>query len=618
MLLLTYFVGLGATYNGILDTGIRSQTMQIFAVVIGVWLFIRWRGGWRWRPTPLDTAILLWIAAFALSLLANADEWRRIAIGLWFMGGYIVLWYLLSDTLANRAFTRQMLVNALLFVGAILMLFAWAQIIVWMQTQFPAMQAGGAPFSLPRPVSVLGNANTLAAALVLIIPLSLVNAVQNRGLPRIVMSLYTLSALLLLFATFSRAGWLGAAAGIGAVILWLLADRGRLNVTAWRAAWAGWSGGRKAVTVGLGLLVVIIVIGAAVFFVSSFSLGGRTLDLRTFIYETAWQLFREQPLFGQGLFTFGGGLARLNPTPPTEPHSHAHSIPLNVAAELGILGLIALIVTVILIVRAARRNAETVHGAERFALIAAGGACISFTVHHLLDLPAMNPAIMIMGLFALVAFAAPLALAKDAPNLITHRIRGAVVIVGSIGLIIVGVWSAAQYQRYWDAVYYAIDTGDYAGGAARLDPVIAVDPSLPLYYQQRGMLYGLAAAAGDTTLLPAAITSFERFTQLAPYSANGWYNLAALYAQAGRYEDAAEALQQLAILSPPLYETLLNATADQISFDPETIFDAEDQFMPNINSIQWLSYAIPRQWLPQTQLALPDEVRALINSASTR
>jgi hypothetical protein len=429
------------------------------------------------------------------------------------------------------------------------------------------------------------------------------------------MSVYTVSALILLVATFSRAGWLGAAAGIGAVILWLLADRGRLNISAWRAKWAGWSGGRKAVTVGLGLLALIIVIGAAVFFVSSFSLGGRTLDLRTFIYESAWQLFREQPLFGQGLFTFGGGLARLNATPPTEPHSHAHSIPLNVAAELGIFGLIALIVTVIVIIRAARRNAETVHGADRFALIAAGGACIGFAVHHLLDLPAMNPAIMLMGLFALVAFAAPVPLAKEAPVQKRYATGGVVVSIAGIALIAIGLWSATLYERYWDAVYYAMQTHDYAGGAAQLDPVIAVDPSLPLYYQQRGMLYGLAAATGDSTFLPAAITSFERFTQLAPYSSGGWYNLAALYAQTGRYADAAAALEQLRSLSPALLDNQLNATADHIPLDQDTVFEADDPFLPNINSIQWLSYAIPRQWLPQTQLVLPDEVREMIRTS---
>ena len=59
-----------------------------------VWAWSQRR--WRWQTTPLDFAIAVWIVAFALSLLTNLDSWRRIALGLWFMGVYIGVWYLLA------------------------------------------------------------------------------------------------------------------------------------------------------------------------------------------------------------------------------------------------------------------------------------------------------------------------------------------------------------------------------------------------------------------------------------------------------------------------------------------------------------------------------------------
>ena len=79
---------------------------------------------------------------------------------------------------------------------------------------------------------------------------------------------------------------------------------------------------------GAAALVVALALVA-----ESFGIAGRTLELRTWIYDTAIQLFDERPLTGHGLFTFGAGLSRLNSLPPLEPHSHAHDVILHVAAE---------------------------------------------------------------------------------------------------------------------------------------------------------------------------------------------------------------------------------------------------------------------------------------------
>ena len=68
---------------------------------------------------------------------------------------------------------------------------------------------------LPRPVGTLGNANTLAALLVLLIPFTAGRlAASKTPLSRVLLGLYTLANLVLLGLTFSRGGWIGGVVGL--------------------------------------------------------------------------------------------------------------------------------------------------------------------------------------------------------------------------------------------------------------------------------------------------------------------------------------------------------------------------------------------------------------------
>jgi hypothetical protein len=408
--------------------------------------------------------------------------------------------------------------------------------------------------------------------------------------------------------------------------VWLLAEQDRLSRAYWRE-W--WHRQRPLVRYGLiaaaGIALVALAI-AAILFLRTFSIGGRTLSLRTYLYDTALMMFIEKPLTGHGLFTYGAGLARLNSVPPTQPHSHAHDLPVQVAAELGLVGLAALLLSLWQIYRAVRANLQVLprehhhrsagatsslsprrSSAERLTIILSMSAFVAFCAHHVPDLAAMNPAVMVMALVALVAGVAPVEPQPLSAPL--GRVLSGFAVGGCALLLISGLWSSLIYQQYTDAVRYGIQTRDYVGAAAQLEPVIAADSEMAVYHQQRGFLLGLAAAGGDTSVLPDAIAEFERYTSLAPTYSLGWANLGALYAQAGDYEQALTAMGRAAELAPdtPAYsDRLTEYRAAAVSGRLETpsiplpiSLERDHLYLPDINFIQWLRLSIERQFLPQ-------------------
>lgn len=521
-LLVIYIILAGATFDGILNAERRLQSVIILALVTTVWLWKRRR--WNWHPTVLDLPILLWCGTFVLSLLANTEAWRRIAIGLWYMGLYILAWYALQDALANRALRRVWIVDALLIAGVPVVFVGFAQIQV-------ALMAGQ---PLPRPVGTLGNPNTLGALLVVLIPLALGRLFMLRTpLLRVLLAVYSLALFALLALSFSRGGWLGGAVTL---TVWIVL---RFPL---RQFWTSLSRTRQVVMVVT--LLILLGIGTAVMF-RSFSIGGRSLDVRTWIYDTAIQLFSEKPLTGSGLFTFGAGLSRLNSLPPLEPHSHAHNFILHVAAELGIAGLVVLALTAWYMFRRLRalekRDPIATMGIAAFAGVVA---------HHMVDVPAMMPALAFAALLVLALFITPNEETITKEKVAAQRWQPRLIAAASLVLFATGVWSALNYREYINALSEGIAHETYRDAAVRVESLAANDPSLAVYAQQAGLLLGFAAEQGDADTISEGIDQFRRYTELEPSYSSGWANLAALYSAAGETELAAETMQKAVILAP--------------------------------------------------------------------
>ncbi len=539
-IIFSYALAVGATFNGILFPEFHNLTLGLMALVVGTWLFMHWRGGWHWYRTSLDTVFLLWFLAFGASLLANNDAWRRIDIGLWYMGVYIGVWYMLHDMIANRALRREVIVDALLVAGLVIVMLGFFQLQVWLRQ----VLSTGQFIVPPRPVSVFGNPNFLSSFLIVLTPLTLSRLLSARGKqPRILLGIYAFLQIVLLLLTNSRGAWIGA--GVGLMVWAVLAAtrNGKVTRNSIQAWWLRQSGAIKGILVGAVIIGIISVAGVAVVFVRSFSDPGRAAGLRLDIYTAAIDLFKEKPLTGQGLFTFGRGLVRLPGIHPDKPHSHAHDAPLHIAAELGLLGLAALAVTLVVGARTMRTNWQTSTVRERLILAGAIGAVVAFAVHQLTDVPAMMPAIALTGLVALVLALAPKEL--ELVNATWAKTGHPIEMIGIwIVVLITGFWSSGIYANYVAVLTDAAKTGNYQQDAERMNAVIASDPQLSLYYMEQGFLYGMAASKGDLDAAKAGIASYEHFNQIDPGYALVWANSAALKWQVGVQDEAIADIQQ--------------------------------------------------------------------------
>ncbi|MBZ0290996.1 MAG: O-antigen ligase family protein [Anaerolineae bacterium] len=549
VLLFSYILALGGTYTGVTTPLFQTVSLGVLVLIFILWLLVHWRRRWIWFQTPLDLLLIVWAAAFGLSLLANLETWRRIVIGLWYVGLYLGVWYWLHDAIANRGIRQDMLVDALLFSGLVILFFGYWQVYSWVSTT----DLNGT-FALPRPVSLLGNPNFLSALLVILIPFIVGRLISVRSrLAQGVMVVYALLALLMLFLTFSRGAWLGL--GVASIVWFgmLLARHDLLSLRKLRVWWRGQAQSVRAAVIGAGVLVLMASGAAAAIVIQSLTTAGRDVGFRTYLYEAALRLFAEKPLTGYGLFTFGRYLPRFASMPDVTPHTHAHDVPLQIAAELGVIGLVALVLTLVLLTKAIWQNFRQAQGRDQIIVISATAGVVGFGIHHLLDTPAMMPAIALVGLVALVLASAP---TQAQPLTTRWRLIGhPLAMIGLFTLLIAsGFWNLKIYSDYWNALSSVYETGDYRTAAGGMQAAVDADPGLSIYQAQQAFLLGMAYSEGDLHAGIEAVTAYQRLIAMEPYYAPYRANLGMLLWNTGQEREGLEMLQSAAALAPESWQ----------------------------------------------------------------
>lgn len=572
ILLYIYMMVLGGGLWGILLPEFRLLSLGLLALLAVTWLVVRTRAGWRWHSTPLDKVWPLWALAIVLSMLLNPESARRALLALWYIGLYAGLWYLLHDLIANQALPRRTIADGILFAGVIII----ASTITEIPTAIQWRTESGA---LYRFYSIIGNPNVFGAFLLVMLLVTAALAISTRTrAARIALTIIALVALFMLLLTFARSAWAGVGVALLVWLGWQVYQR-RLNAQVVRQWWHQQTAGVRLGIGALGAAALLAGGYAAVLLLRSFSGDARGLSFRPELFNVALGMFSESPLVGQGLFSFGRHVGRFQSIPPGPFHAHAHSVPVNLAGELGLAGLAVAALSVYFILRwIARPRPDTPD--TRFTEMT-GAACIGFAVMHLFDVMIIIPSIAITGLLLLIMATAPGAPIDTGDTSGTRRWippRG-LMLAGLWGaLFVTSIWDIRTYDLYFDALLKAIRQGTYSEAAAEMQAVTEADPALVIYPAQQGLLWGLAAHEGDAAAQDQAIAAYERAVALEPYFAPFYANLSVLYWNDGQQQRGLETMQQATALASESWPLLFQVGlfAEQLQ-QPEVARDAYAQ-----------------------------------------
>lgn len=349
----------------------------------------RLRAVLAWPPALAGLAVVAaWVAAWILSEapeVSSLGAYQRWA-GVRMQVAYVALFLAAAVAFTTRSQVRR-LAAATALAALVVSLYAVSQRLGWDPFGWNWGELGNwqvTSSQRERPFSFFGNPNFLAAYLTLSFFLTLGAVLQavddwrrlaggRASAPRLPTSLsfWLLSgALALQFVVLvlsrTRSAWVGTAAGLAAFGLLLAYQRGGLRRLFANGRWRRWLAGSLAAValLGAGLWALFAtlpadrLLGGVLTFVR---VGAGTASVRLLLWEAAWLLTLERPLFGFGPDTLGSTLVRRY-TPALTEADHpmfvidrAHNLALDTLTTVGFVGLLALLAMAALVAWASWR-----------------------------------------------------------------------------------------------------------------------------------------------------------------------------------------------------------------------------------------------------------------------
>ena len=219
------------------------------------------------------------------------------------------------------------------------------------------------PFNLAQnsaPASTFGNKNIAIQPIILILPLSIFLLLSKHVQNLKAWALIIITSLVIVYITYStsRSAWLAVIIQLLLIALYLITNRIKLR------EWIDWNKNKSYATI-FGILIILVLINLSPnsfsnnLFVDSFeatysltdSVSGQAIlssTLRYEIWQTALNMFYDSPVIGTGLGSYSQNLANEGyATWVINNTTHPHNDLLELAVELGLIGLVIFFTVVI-------------------------------------------------------------------------------------------------------------------------------------------------------------------------------------------------------------------------------------------------------------------------------
>jgi len=548
IIFLGYFLLIGGTLNGLVQFQLNVISTALIAIIMAVWLGCRIYRRERLPRTGLVLPVTAFLGAQLIATTLSSDP-RRSLGNTWLVVLYGLAFYLLFDLL-RHGWPAELVVKSLLVISSIVVVLGLVEIGQW-YADWLAIGGWAHPFPpvTLRVRAFLGHGNFAAGFLNLLIPLALTRFVWTRDrIPRLLLVLWLVAALLIVFFSSSRGGWLGTATALGTALSLLVLisspKRSLDGLRRWiRARW--W----LAVALGCGLALMAAGMIWLGFRQLQHPTHGPILTARRDFWLTAWRAFQSSPLWGTGPFTYGTQYVKYNSVPPGSLFAHAHNYLINLAAETGLIGLASVGWLIVAVLRALVQSWQRAGREHRLLIAGCAGSLAGCAVHNLADTILTMPTI-VLTLVAVLAVALvdqSSGLPSGKPDL---RLSMAWLLLPGILLIGAAFYSNLAYKPFHQGIW-AANTGDWASAAPLLDQAAQSDPHLAFYHLQSGYAHGvLAAEPSGRADLGQAITQHEMGIALEPNYSLNHANLASLYWQAERQAEAVQQMEMAVALAP--------------------------------------------------------------------
>jgi putative inorganic carbon (hco3(-)) transporter len=386
--LLAAAIGLGMLSARLLPLGVSVALLLIA---------IRWYGERKLSVrTPVDAPVILLVATLPVTLFATAFPETTIPQVLRLLAG-LALFYSLVNWATSLRRIKQF-VAGLVLAGAALAFLAPFSVTWYIGNKLPFIPEA----IYDRFIVLVSDSihpNVMGGILAILIPITLGLLVFHwRGLGRFelaIVSLVLLVTVFVLFLTKSRGAWMGVFAAVLLIVLLL-----------YKQSW------KRLVAISLTSMVGLYFVATPPFIDSllrSDVIGG--MDGRVEIFSRSILMIKDFPFTGIGMGTFANIVDIFYPFFLFSPGQivHAHNLFLQVALDLGILGLIAWLAvffSVTLVAIRAYQLALT-KGDTLFMGIGAGllGSQFALAVHGLTDAVVwgmVKPAPLVWALWGLI------------------------------------------------------------------------------------------------------------------------------------------------------------------------------------------------------------------------
>ena len=554
LLLACYLVIAGGKFAGLVLYPLYALNVWLVALGGLAWMAWRWLRRRPFPATPLDLPLLAWVVALLVSALASEDP--RVSLERWVFELVCVLVFYLMVDLERAGKRVETWIWLTLLAGTWLLYFGLQELASWYLRWFAI---GGWADPIPpatiRVQATTGHANALAAYLNLLWPLAAARllAVKAR-FGKALLGLYIAIALLLLYFTSSRGGWLGGAAALAALGFLLALDRREQVRQGWH-----WLLARKW---ALGGLVAAALVAGG--------LGGALLlrqaqhpshpqgDPRGYIWRVAFDMFRLDPWSGTGPGTYVAHFLEAYSIPPGMLLPHAHNTLINTLGESGLLGLAAMLSLGVAIVLMAARSWRAGTPGNRVLLGGTLAALVGLAMHSQFEVPQVVPLVNLLTGALLAQMAGQAQPPDRKPALPVGNILLAGGWLGAACLGLYSWWGYAAFQRGLDAS----GRQDWPSAVAWMDEAARRDPALAHYALQAGQAHAEISldAQGmmrDPAELAKAIEWLERGLARQGSFALDWARLGALRQAGGDLPGAVDAYTRAAELAPESVEVLL-------------------------------------------------------------